>query len=67
MVSIIVGGSMFGIVGMFLGVPLFAVIYSLLRDFTEYREKKHTAEAALAGMSGQEPEDVPTEAENGKK
>ena len=38
---------------MFLGVPLFAVIYSLLRDFTEYREKKHTAEAALAGLDVQ--------------
>lgn len=45
MVSIIVGGSMFGVVGMFLGVPMFAVLYSLLRDFTEYREKTRAAEA----------------------
>ena len=46
MVSIIVGGSMFGIGGMFLGVPVFAVIYSLLRDFTEYREQKHRKDAS---------------------
>lgn len=40
MVSIVVGGSIFGIVGIFLGVPLFAVLYALVRDFTIRREEK---------------------------
>ncbi len=40
MVSIVVGGSIFGIVGIFLVVPLFAVLYALVRDFTIRREEK---------------------------
>lgn len=35
--AITVFGSWFGVVGMFIGVPLFAVIYSLLRQFCEWR------------------------------
>lgn len=35
--SITVFGSLFGVVGMFIGVPLFAVIYSLVRQFCEWR------------------------------
>ena len=30
--AVIVGGGLFGIVGMFIGVPLFAVIYTLLAE-----------------------------------
>lgn len=37
MFAIIVGGGFFGVVGMFLGVPTFSVIYHLLR---EYADKK---------------------------
>ena len=33
MFAIIVGGALFGVVGMFLGVPLFSVIYVLIRDW----------------------------------
>lgn len=33
MFSIIVGGGMFGILGMFLGVPVFAVLYVVVRGF----------------------------------
>lgn len=42
MFAIIVSGAMFGIVGMFLGVPVFAVIYALVREWTHNRleEKK---------------------------
>ncbi len=32
MFAIILGGAMFGVMGMFLGVPLFSVIYVLVRD-----------------------------------
>lgn len=40
MFAIIVGGAMFGIVGMFLGVPTFAVIYTLVREWTHDRLKE---------------------------
>lgn len=39
-VAITIAGGMFGIVGMFLGVPIFAVIYSLTKQFIEKRLKK---------------------------
>lgn len=35
--AIIVGGKLFGIVGMVLGVPVFAVIYTLIREFISKR------------------------------
>lgn len=40
LVSIIIGGGLFGILGMFLGVPICAVIYMLIKDFIEGRLKK---------------------------
>lgn len=40
MVAIILGSSFAGFVGMFLGVPVFAVFYSLLRDWTNRKEQK---------------------------
>lgn len=35
--AITVFGSLMGVLGMFIGVPLFAVIYSLIRQFCEWR------------------------------
>lgn len=35
--SILVGGGLFGFAGMVLGVPVFAVLYSLIKEFIEYR------------------------------
>ncbi len=35
--SILVGGGLFGFAGMILGVPVFAVLYSLLNEFVAYR------------------------------
>jgi len=40
MFSILVGGGLFGFVGMLCGVPVFAVIYSLIRSFLARRLKK---------------------------
>lgn len=40
MFAIVVGGGMFGFVGMFVGVPVFSVIYSLLRTWLEKRMEK---------------------------
>lgn len=36
MFAIFVGGGLFGFAGMILGVPIFAVIYSLVRDFVNF-------------------------------
>ncbi len=40
MVSLLIGGGLFGFVGMLLSVPAFALIYSLTRDSVEVRLKK---------------------------
>ncbi len=40
LISILIGGGFFGIPGMLLGVPVFAVIYMLFKDFVENRLKK---------------------------
>lgn len=38
--SVCVGGGLFGIIGMFIGVPCFAVIYMAVKEFVNYRLKK---------------------------
>lgn len=38
--AVCIGGGIFGIIGMFIGVPLFAVIYTLLKEFFAYRLKQ---------------------------
>lgn len=40
MFSIIVGGGFFGIVGMFLGVPFFSVVYIVIKDIVQERLEK---------------------------
>lgn len=46
MLAIVVGGSMFGVAGMVMSVPTFAVIYSLARSYLDrkYNEKLSKAE-----------------------
>jgi len=39
-VSILVGGGLFGFIGMLLGVPTFAVIYYLVKTFSDYYLRK---------------------------
>lgn len=39
-VSILVGGGLFGFIGMLLGVPTFAVLYYLIKTFSEYYLRK---------------------------
>ncbi|MFV0380385.1 MAG: AI-2E family transporter [Anaerorhabdus sp.] len=39
MFSIIIGGGLFGVVGMFLAVPIFAVIYILIKNIVESKLK----------------------------
>jgi predicted PurR-regulated permease PerM len=40
MFAIIVGGSLFGIPGMVVGVPIFSVLYTLIRDWINASLKK---------------------------
>lgn len=40
MVAVALFGGFFGIVGMFLSPPLFAILYTLIRDFTDHRLAK---------------------------
>ena len=40
MISLLIGGGLFGFVGMILAVPTFALIYSFTRDNVETRLKK---------------------------
>lgn len=42
--SIIAGGALFGIVGMFLGVPMFSVIYVLIRELIHERLRQKKIE-----------------------
>ena len=46
--SITVGGGLFGIVGMVLGLPIFSIIYSLLREEMHHRSRLKKAKEALA-------------------
>lgn len=42
LIAILIGGGLFGILGMFLGVPVCAVIYMLVKDYIEGRLKKRS-------------------------
>lgn len=44
MFAILIGGGLFGIVGMFLGVPIFSVIYILFKEYVQSRIKKNELE-----------------------
>ena len=37
LLAIVVGGNLFGIIGMFLGVPIFALIYAGVQDYIQVR------------------------------
>lgn len=40
MIAILIGGGMFGLIGMLLGVPVFAIIYSVMGTFINKRYKQ---------------------------
>ena len=62
-IAILVGGSFFGVAGMFFGVPVFACIYSAATFFVETRLKKK----ALPVDSIRYTRDIPLEVENQAK
>lgn len=39
-VAILIGGGLFGVLGMFIGVPLFACLYTAVRNYAAYRLRK---------------------------
>lgn len=45
--AVVIGGGMFGILGMFIGVPIFAVIYTAIREVVENRLKKKKLKVEL--------------------
>ena len=42
MFAILVGGGFFGVLGMFVGVPVFALIYSLFVSYVDEKYKEKT-------------------------
>ena len=58
MISVIVGGGLFGVPGMLLGVPVFAAIYTLIEEGAQIRLKK---KAISVDDVSPPPEDAPAE------
>lgn len=54
--SVVVGGGLFGIVGMFIGVPCFAVIYAAVKEFVDYRLAKKKLDVATIKIEAQAEE-----------
>lgn len=44
LISIVIGAGLFGVVGMLLGVPVFALIYSILKEEVALRLEKNSSE-----------------------
>lgn len=51
--SVIVGGGLFGVIGMLLGVPVFAVIYTLIDDSVTKRLKEKRSAHRINELSAQ--------------
>lgn len=61
LVSVIIGGGLFGVPGMILAVPVFAVIYTLIEEGVEVRERKKAAKAKLLSEQNDEEEEALSE------
>ena len=51
MSSIIIMGGLFGLFGMFFGVPIFAVILTIIKEMASISRKKKAARAAAANAA----------------
>ncbi len=65
MVSVIVGGGLFGVPGMLLGVPVFAAIYTLVKEGAEIRLRKK--EISADDIAPAYEEDDPKPKKKGRK
>ena len=54
-VAILVGGGLWGVAGMFFGVPLFACVYTAVRTYSTYRLKRKGLPTASASYATHEP------------
>ena len=54
MFAILIGGGLFGFVGMFIGVPAFAVLYALVRRAIENALRKKGLPTKTTDYSSQE-------------
>ncbi len=50
--AVIIGGKLFGILGMFFGVPIFAVLYDMFNDFINNRVKTSKVKSLLEEEKG---------------
>ena len=55
LLALTVGGNLMGITGMVLGIPAFAVIYALVREFCDDRIRKKEAAANDTGPEADVP------------
>ena len=62
-VAILVGGGLFGVLGMFLGVPFFACVYAGIRNYSAYRLRKKGLPAVTAAYASHGPEQPKEEPE----
>ena len=60
LVSIVVGGRVFGVAGMLLGVPVFALLSSLYSEIVDKYDKRSEAAPAQAVAGGAQAEEAPT-------
>ncbi len=65
--SILVGGGLFGFAGMVLGVPVFAVLYSLLNEFIAYRLEGKELSSDTNDYLPERCREVPAEKKETKK
>lgn len=54
-VAILIGGGLFGVMGMFIGVPLFACIYTAVRTYSAYRLRQKNLPEDTASYYSHEP------------
>ena len=54
-VAILVGGGLFGVLGMFLGVPFFACVYAGIRSYSAYRLRKKGLPTVTAAYAAHGP------------
>ena len=57
LVAIVVGGGLFGFTGMLLGVPTFAVLYALMREWADRRLMEKGIDADGRSLRPGGPED----------
>ncbi|MFA9380598.1 MAG: AI-2E family transporter [Acetanaerobacterium sp.] len=57
MFAVIVGGGLFGVLGMFIGVPVFSVLYSLAKEYLNTRLTKKGLSAKTSSYASHSPKE----------